>query len=132
MKKHSIADIQQNKIHEASEKGCPVNATIEVLSGKWKMPILWELRHGVKRFGELKEAMPKVTPGVLSTKLQELTSEGIIRRELYAEVPPKVEYSLTAYGRSLVSVICAMEDWGIDYLRSTNSSHRTDCLWNSM
>ncbi|MFC0516615.1 winged helix-turn-helix transcriptional regulator [Mucilaginibacter angelicae] len=132
MKNHSIADIQRDKMQAASEKFCPVIATIDVLSGKWKMPILWELYHGVKRFGELKEAMPKVTPGVLSTQLQALASEGIIRRELYAEVPPKVEYSLTANGRALVSVICAMEEWGIDYLKNANSAFNPDCLWTNV
>ncbi len=132
MKNHSIIDSQRNIIENESEKFCPVITTIDVLTGKWKMRILWELRYGVKRFGQLKEAMQKVTPAVLSTQLQALVGEGIISRSVYAEVPPKVEYELTDTGRSLISVICAMETWGINYVKTAGASHSSECLWNEL
>ncbi|WP_259065193.1 winged helix-turn-helix transcriptional regulator [Mucilaginibacter sp. X4EP1] len=132
MKNHSIVDSQPDKLKTGSKKFCPVNATIGVLSGKWKMRILWELQSGVKRFGQLQEAMPKITPAVLSTQLQTLTTGGIISRQIYTEIPPKVEYELTGIGRSLVAVICAMETWGIDYIENSDSSYDSECLWNDL
>lgn len=130
MKKHSIIDNETDKI-AVTDNFCPVNATIVVLSGKWKMRILWELQSGTKRFGQLKEAMPKVTPAVLSTQLQSLTNEGIISRQVFAEIPPKVEYQLTSMGRSLLAVLCTMELWGIEYIKSANLYPNTECLWNN-
>jgi DNA-binding HxlR family transcriptional regulator len=132
MKNHSIIDNQRNIIENKTEKFCPVISTIDVLTGKWKMRILWELRYGVKRFGQLKDDMQKVTPAVLSTQLQALVTEGIISRSVYAEIPPKVEYELTETGRSLIAVICAMETWGINYGKFSGVSHNRECLWNEL
>jgi DNA-binding HxlR family transcriptional regulator len=131
MKNHSNVHFQSNKMKSEAKTFCPVNATITVLSGKWKMRILWELRSGIKRFGELREAMPMITPAVLSTQLQSLTTHGIISRQVYAEIPPKVEYELTDVGKSLIAVICTMETWGIEYSENSNSFYNNDCLWSS-
>lgn len=132
MKNHSNIENEVDKNEIGHEVFCPVNATINLLSGKWKMKILWELHSGVKRFGQLMETIPKVTPAVLSMKLQALIGEGIVSKKVYSEIPPKVEYELTTTGRSLISVICAMEAWGIDYLKSANVSHNKECLWNRL
>jgi DNA-binding HxlR family transcriptional regulator len=130
MKNNTNIHSQQDKMQPDSKKFCPVNATITVLSGKWKMRILWELRSGVKRFGELREAMSGVTPAVLSAQLQSLTTQGIVSRQVYAEIPPKVEYELTGVGKTLIAVICTMETWGIEYIENSNSLYNNDCLWN--
>lgn len=132
MKNHSIIHNQQDKIVPGVQKKCPVNATIAVLAGKWKMRILWELRFDIKRFGQLKEAMPGVTPAVLSTQLLTLANEGIITRHVYAEIPPRVEYELTEIGRSLITVICAMESWGVGYVQNSGDSYDNGCLWNEI
>ncbi|MDN5286732.1 MAG: transcriptional regulator, HxlR family [Mucilaginibacter sp.] len=129
MKDHSIDDNQVDRIGEKLDFFCPVNALIDVIAGKWKLRILWQLRNGIKRFGELKEALPNITPAVLSSHLQELAKQGIISREIYAEVPPRSEYSLTETGRSLFAVLYAMESWGIDFIRLSKSSATPYCFW---
>lgn len=130
MKKHSSVDIQLLNKEENTKNNCPVHTTIAMLSGKWKMRILWELRKEAKRFGQLQEAIPGITPAMLSAQLQSLTREGILHREMYPTVPPKVEYSLTDMGHSLVTVIGVMENWGIAKLERTHVSYDSDCLWN--
>ncbi len=93
-------------------KGCPVEATLELIGGKWKGIILYHLLEKTYRFGELKKTMPGITQRMLTKQLRELESDGIINRKVYAEVPPKVEYSLTEIGESLRSVVMMMRDWG--------------------
>ena len=87
-----------------AKEDCPVETTLEVLTGKWKANILFHLLTGTKRFGELRRLMPKVTQQMLTAHLRELERDGIIHREVYAQVPPKVEYSLTQLGRGLAPV----------------------------
>jgi DNA-binding HxlR family transcriptional regulator len=91
---------------------CPVTTTLSVIGGKWKPIILWIIRDGKKRFGEMKRLMPSITQKMLTQQLRELEQDGIIHREVHAVVPPKVEYSLTDYGNTLTPVLHAMAEWG--------------------
>jgi DNA-binding HxlR family transcriptional regulator len=99
-------------------KDCPVEATLDVLSGKWKANILFQLHSGTKRFGELRRLIPKVTQQMLTAHLRDLERSGIIRRRVYANVPPQVEYSLAPLGRKLAPVFDAMYAWGLGYLKA--------------
>ncbi|NJM07416.1 helix-turn-helix transcriptional regulator [Candidatus Gracilibacteria bacterium] len=95
---------------------CPVEVTLDIIGGKWKQLILYYLLQGTKRFNELRRMMPNVTQQMLTTQLRELERDGIVHRKVYAEVPPKVEYSLTERGRSLEPILLAMLAWGEEYL----------------
>jgi DNA-binding HxlR family transcriptional regulator len=90
---------------------CPAETTIEVIGGRWKVPIVWHLFAGTQRFSELRRALPGVTPKMLTQQLRELEKDGIVSRKVYAEVPPRVEYSLTERGESLRPVVKAMCQW---------------------
>lgn len=93
-----------------------VQATLNVLGGKWKILILWHLKDQTRRFGELKRLMPEITEKMLIQQLRELESDSIVNRTVYLEVPPKVEYSFTDYGRSLEPVLHVLCDWGEAHL----------------
>lgn len=98
---------------------CEKELTLSIIGGKWKMLILWHLgKQGTKRFGELKALMPGITQRMLVNQLRELESHLIIHREVYPVVPPKVEYSLTENGRSLIPILDAMYEWGKDYIEN--------------
>ena len=93
--------------------GCPVEATLSVIGGKWKGIVLWHLlRDGTLRFNEIRRRVPGVTQRMLTNQLRELEASGIIHREVYREVPPRVEYSLSARGMTLEPVIRALAAWG--------------------
>jgi len=94
--------------------GCPVEAALEVIGGKWKGSILYHLLAGKKRFNEIKRLFPSLTQRILTQQLRELERDGIIHREVYAEVPPRVEYSLTEQGRTLAPVLELLREWGIN------------------
>ena len=96
---------------------CPVETTLELIGGKYKALILWHLSGKTMRFTELKKEIPKATPKMLTQQLRELESQELIHREVYPVIPPKVEYSLTDLGKSLIPVLVAMRDWGSAYLR---------------
>ena len=91
---------------------CPVETALDVLAGKWKILILWYLKNETKRFNELQKLLPRTTQKMLIQKLRELEEDGIIHREVYPVVPPKVEYSLTEYGETLKPIIKQLYLWG--------------------
>lgn len=93
----------------------PVETTLTLISDKWKVLILRDLMPGTKRFGELKKSIGTVTQKVLTAQLRQMEASGLLTRTVYAEVPPRVEYTLTDLGRSLRPVLDAMEAWGKAY-----------------
>lgn len=102
---------------QAINPDCPINATIKVLGGKWKVLILFNLNQGSKRFNELRRAMPAITQRMLTNQLRELEADQIISRKVYPEVPPKVEYTLTEIGKTLEPVLDVLKKWGACYIR---------------
>ncbi len=106
---------------------CPVEATLDLIGGKYKSLILWRLADGKLRFSELKKAISNATPKMLTQQLRELEAQNLIHREVYPVIPPRVEYSLTELGHSLMPILVAMRDWGADYLR-TNKNMETCCF----
>ncbi|RXK12688.1 transcriptional regulator [Halarcobacter mediterraneus] len=99
---------------------CPVETALDILAGKWKILILWYLRRETLRFSELQRMLPKVTQKMLVQKLRELEKDGIIHREVYPIVPPKVEYSLTEYGETLKPILKQMYLWGEIHKKKLN------------
>ncbi|MGF7048283.1 DNA-binding HxlR family transcriptional regulator [Paenibacillus sp. DS2015] len=98
------------------EINCEKELTLAVIGGKWKLIILWHLGlEGTKRFSELKRMIPHITQKMLTNQLRELEEDQLVNRKVYPEVPPKVEYSLTQHGESLMPVLRAMYNWGKDY-----------------
>lgn len=96
----------------AKSYNCPVEAAIDVIGGKWKPLILWWLHQDTYRFAQLRRLIPGVTEKMLTQHLRELEADGIVHRRVYPTVPPRVEYSLTEYGRSLKKALEAICDWG--------------------
>lgn len=94
---------------------CPVETSLKMLGCKWKVLIIRELLTGTKRFGELKKSVKGITQKVLTSKLRELEELELLKREVYPQIPPKVEYTLTDVGYSLLPVINSLRDWGKDY-----------------
>lgn len=94
---------------------CPVETTLTLIGDKWKVLILRDLMNGTKRFGELKKCVGNVSQKVLTVQLRAMEANGLVHREVYAEVPPRVEYSLTDLGRSLKPILDAMWSWGENY-----------------
>jgi Predicted transcriptional regulators len=92
--------------------GCPVEAALTLISGKWKAVVLWHLLQGTLRFNEIRRRLPDVTQRMLTNQLRELEADGFITRTVYPQVPPKVEYSLSERGRSLEPVLVALKTWG--------------------
>jgi DNA-binding HxlR family transcriptional regulator len=91
---------------------CPVETAIDLLTGKWKILIIWYLKDEKKRFNELEKLLPKATQKMLIQKLRELEADGLVNREVYPVVPPKVEYSLTEYGKTLKPILKQLYLWG--------------------
>ncbi|MBD2523916.1 MULTISPECIES: helix-turn-helix domain-containing protein [Nostoc] len=99
---------------------CEVETTLKVIGGRWKVLIIRELMTGVKRFGELQRALPGVTQKMLTQQLREMEQDGIIHREVYPQIPPKVEYSLTHLGETLQPILYAMHEWAVQHSNRTN------------
>lgn len=103
--------------NKVSEYGiCPFATTQKVLTGKWALVILYQLSTGTKRFNELQRNIPGVTQSILTHHLRQLEKDKLVHREVYPEVPPRVEYSLTEIGRSFQGVLDQVEKWGLDYM----------------
>jgi len=96
-------------------KQCSVETALDVIGGKWKGIILYHLIDGKKRFNEFRRLYPKLTQFMLTLQLRDLERDGLVHRQVYGEVPPRVEYSLTEYGRTLEPIILAMKAWGQTY-----------------
>ena len=100
-------------------QNCPVEVTLELIGGKYKALILWHLSERKLRFSELRRVIT-ATPKMLTQQLRELEAQDLIHREVFPVIPPRVEYSLTETGESLMPILVAMRDWGAEYLRSKN------------
>lgn len=106
---------------------CSVELTLDIIGGKWKPLILWYLGvDGTKRFSELKKSLPGITQKMLTQQLRELESDGMISRKIYPQVPPKVEYSLTKEGKSLMPILDTMCKWGKEYYEEVQKSLATE------
>ncbi|BBD61783.1 putative transcriptional regulator [Nostoc sp. HK-01] len=103
---------------------CEVETTLKVIGGRWKVLIIRELITGVKRFGELQRALPGITQKMLTQQLREMEEDGIVHRQVYAQIPPKVEYSLTLLGESLKPILYAMHDWAVEHLSNINNQNK--------
>jgi DNA-binding HxlR family transcriptional regulator len=104
----------EKKYHGITE--CPITATIDIIGGKWKPIIIWLLIEKTHRFGELHKTIPGMALKVLSRQLKELEADGIVKREVFAEVPPRVEYSLTAKGESLSEIMLLLSEWSREHI----------------
>ena len=97
---------------------CPVGAAISEIGGKWKPLILWALKDGKLRFNEISKELPAITQRMLTKQLRELEKDKLVNRKVYAQVPPKVEYSLTEKGKSVIPILESLCDWGEKYCKS--------------
>lgn len=95
--------------------GCPAEFTADLIGGRWKIVLLWYLFQGVQRFSDLQRAIPGITQKVLTHQLRDMEKSGLIKRTVYAEVPPKVEYQITPLGLTLKPVVDAMHHWGAEH-----------------
>lgn len=110
------------------EYRCGIDVTLAVVGGKWKASILWHLAQETKRFSDLQRQFSDTTRKMLTQQLRELEADGLVHREVYPQVPPKVEYSLTELGRTIFPILEKMCDWGSNYLRSANLSEKEEPL----
>lgn len=101
---------------------CPVEATLNLIQGKWKVVIMFRLRDEPRRFNELTRLLPDITQRMLTNQLRELERDGLVHRKVYAEVPAKVVYSLTELAHSLMPVMLSIKGWGREYLDSLGES----------
>ncbi|RKN61327.1 winged helix-turn-helix transcriptional regulator [Paenibacillus ginsengarvi] len=99
------------------ERKCPIETLIRVVGGKWKPLILWHLLDSTKRFNELEKLIPEVTQKMLAQHLRELENDRLVTRTIYPSVPPKVEYALSEYGKTLIPVLEVMCEWGDNHNR---------------
>lgn len=118
MKKDMTAEEYLEKILTSEpQSNCPVRKTLELISGKWRTHIIYELcRKRVCRFGELKKALPGITSTMLASTLRELEGYGIVYREQFNEIPPHVEYSLTDKGKAMLPIFCELAKWSENYI----------------
>lgn len=106
---------------------CGIDAAMDVVGGKWKVLIVWELdTHGARRFGELRRGLPGVSEKMLIQQLRELEQDAIVHREVFAQVPPRVEYSLTEFGVTLNSALAPLGDWGRARMERIGAERMTD------
>ncbi|MED3627287.1 transcriptional regulator HypR [Bacillus subtilis] len=110
-----------------NKEGCPVEFTLDVIGGKWKGILFYHMIDGKKRFNEFRRICPSITQRMLTLQLRELEADGIVHREIYQQVPPKVEYSLTEFGRTLEPIVLQMKEWG-ESNRDVLESYRSNGL----
>jgi DNA-binding HxlR family transcriptional regulator len=110
---------------------CPVEAALDVIGGKWKPLILWALGDKILRFSELQKALPEINTKMLTKQLRALEEDGVIERTVYAEVPPRVEYMITEFGKTLIPILEALCDWGANYLGIGDTSSSKCPVQNS-
>jgi DNA-binding HxlR family transcriptional regulator len=103
---------------------CGLEAALEVIGGKWKVLILWHLHPQCQRFGALKRLVPGISEKMLIQQLREMEADGIVHREVYPEIPPKVEYSLTEFGVSLQDALTPLCEWGSTHMQRIRATHR--------
>lgn len=119
MKNNTIIENEEDKSGKKiifDENSCPVTATMKVLGGKWKAILINAIYHtSPARFGELRRSVKGITQSMLTSQLRELEDDGVINRKIYAEIPPRVEYTLTEFGLTLSPIILSMADWGKQY-----------------
>lgn len=99
---------------------CPMNTAISIIGGKWKLPIIYSLRDGSLRFSQIQKILPQVTQKMLTQQLRELEKDGMVSRKVYAEIPPKVEYSLTLMTKKLEPILQSLCQWGKEYQKIQN------------
>ncbi|NOI26542.1 helix-turn-helix transcriptional regulator [Vibrio mediterranei] len=122
MAHRSIKDTMKNSRFSCyTGMGCPIEASLELFGGKWKGLILYHLLDDTLRFNELKRKVGGVTQRMLTKQLRELEVNGLVNRKVYAQVPPKVEYSLTKTGKTLKPLLISLKNWGEDYAISIHS-----------
>lgn len=109
--------ILMDKNSPKKEYGCPVEAAIDIIGGKWKPVILWHIRDKPLRFNEIRLILPNITQSMLTRQLRELEADHVINRKVFAEVPPRVEYSLTSFGKTVIPILDDLCEWGKTYLK---------------
>lgn len=105
---------------------CSMELTLDLIGGKWKALILWHLGESTLRFSELKKTLPKITQKMLTQQLRELEASGLVNRYIYTQIPPKVEYSLTPAGKSLLPILSTLCQWGLNYANVPKSIPEKD------
>jgi DNA-binding HxlR family transcriptional regulator len=103
--------------YEGVEYHCSMELTLELIGGKWKPLIIWYLAENTMRFNELKRALPNITQKMLTQQLRGLERNGLVNRHIYTEIPPKVEYSLTSEGKSLLPILESLRQWGVNFTK---------------
>ena len=121
---------EKNAISLADLPACPVETTLTLISDKWKVLILRDLMPGTKRFGELKKSIGHVSQKVLTSQLRQMEQSGLVSRKVYAEVPPRVEYTLTDLGYSLQPIMDAMWSWGENYKKKLSAEESETALYS--
>ncbi len=111
----------KKRLEKSEHFNCPVEATMSVIGGKWKCLIIHHIIDETRRFNELRRLIPAVTQRMLTSQLRELEADGIVNRKVYAQVPPKTEYSLTKLGKTLEPVLWEMHNWGLNIIKVEHS-----------
>ncbi len=106
--------------YKDKEYHCPLEMTIDIIGGKWKVLLLWHLSDGDHRYNELQRLFPNIAPKMLRQQLKAMEEKSLVIRTVYAQVPPRVEYSLTDFGKSLVPILYKMNEWGQELINNTN------------
>ncbi|MDN4618107.1 helix-turn-helix domain-containing protein [Paenibacillus sp. PsM32] len=108
---------EEQKLSSGSSSECGLNKVQKLVGGKWKLSLLWYMSENKRRFGEIRRAYPDLTQSMLTKQLRELETDGLLHREVYREVPPKVEYWLTDLGKRFLPILNSMYEWGESNLK---------------